>query len=480
MRMNADRPDQNVTLGPVVKHILAILTLLAVLLFLMAGNVAPDPYIYDEADYMYAASLGFAANYTDTPTLPIADFVRTGLARGRDSSQRQALSEQIRASNDAVFYRHWHGPLYLYLLIPVSRLGLSEQQVRTVMLAIPALTLVAIYCGCLWLIPGRARTFASLGSSLLFLSSYSVTGSTELAPHHLFAFFSILFLFCLMKFIATGNRAHWYVAVVFAAFAFCTLEIAFVLIATLGIFVYVKRHSLAIGWRTAGASLGLFIATVLVGWPAAIYKLSFVKGYLFMAYLALFRKAPWGTEGVFDVWRTRLLDSPLEWAAILASLFLYFQTRSDNGKPRTYPILVYTTLMLAATARVVSSSPRYSLLFMPLLDIFAALTLVPFLMEAPRRVVYGALTLSWGFLGIDEYRLFTRNHTPDPRPPAILKYIRENGLEEKTLLVPQDDLPMIHYYFPRMHLHGYQEPNPQLSGDATLLRGYPVRVESPR
>jgi len=109
-----------------VRHILAILILLAVLLFSMAGNVAPDPYIYDEADYMYAASLGFDANYTDTPTLRIADFVRTGLARGRDPGQQQALSEQIRASNDAVFYRHWHGPLYLYLLIPVSRLDLAS------------------------------------------------------------------------------------------------------------------------------------------------------------------------------------------------------------------------------------------------------------------------------------------------------------------------------------------------------------------
>ena len=81
-----------------MRHVLAILILLAVLLLLMARNVAPDPYTYDEADYMYAASLGFVANYTDTPTFSITEFVRTGLARGRESSQRLALSEQIRAS----------------------------------------------------------------------------------------------------------------------------------------------------------------------------------------------------------------------------------------------------------------------------------------------------------------------------------------------------------------------------------------------
>ena len=38
-----------------MRHIPAILILVALLLFLMVRNVAPDPYIYDEADYMYAA-----------------------------------------------------------------------------------------------------------------------------------------------------------------------------------------------------------------------------------------------------------------------------------------------------------------------------------------------------------------------------------------------------------------------------------------
>src|SRR5271156_4628111 len=217
--MNADK----CYIGTLMRHVPAVTALLALLLIQMARNVAPDPYVYDEADYMYAASLGFLANYTDTPTLPIADFVRTGLARGRDPSQRHALSEQIRASDDVVFYRHWHGPIYLYFLIPISRLGLSEIQVRTMMLAIPALTLAVIYCGCLWLIPGRLGTFAALTGGLLFVSSNSVIGSTELASHQLFALFSIAFLFLLLKFIASRQDRYWYAAVIITGLAFCTL-----------------------------------------------------------------------------------------------------------------------------------------------------------------------------------------------------------------------------------------------------------------
>jgi hypothetical protein len=266
-----------------------------------------------------------------------------------------------------------------------------------------------------------------------------------------------------------------------AALAFCTLEVAFVPIITLVICGFVERRRAGHGWRLAGRSLALFVATAMVVWPAAIYKLSFVKGYLFMAYLALFRKSPWGAEGFFEIWGRRALDSPLEWAAILASLFVYFRNLGQSEKNRTYPVLVYAALMLAATVRVVSGSPRYSLLFMPALDIFAALTLMPFLAAAPRRVLYAVLALFCISFGIGEYREGARHRNPDPRPLAVLNYIRENRLEQKTLLVPQEDLPMIHYYFPRAHLRAYYDANPGPSGmDRILYRGYPVRIESPR
>ena len=83
--------------------------LLALFLLLITHNVSSEPYVYDEADYMYAASLGFAANWSDTPSIPIADFVRAGLS----GDGRKALSERIRGGNDVLFYRHFHGPLFI-------------------------------------------------------------------------------------------------------------------------------------------------------------------------------------------------------------------------------------------------------------------------------------------------------------------------------------------------------------------------------
>src|SRR5271170_7833993 len=78
--------------------------LLALFLLLITRNVSSEPYVYDEADYMYAASLGFAANWSDTPSITLADFARAGHDGQAD------LSRRIRDSNDVLFYRHFHGP----------------------------------------------------------------------------------------------------------------------------------------------------------------------------------------------------------------------------------------------------------------------------------------------------------------------------------------------------------------------------------
>src|SRR5262249_940343 len=57
-----------------MKHLLVVILLVAILLLLMKANLPAEPYVYDEADYMYAAAFGFFANYSDTPTLAAAAF----------------------------------------------------------------------------------------------------------------------------------------------------------------------------------------------------------------------------------------------------------------------------------------------------------------------------------------------------------------------------------------------------------------------
>lgn len=412
---------------------------------------------------MYAASSGFVANWSDSPSIPIADFVRAGLRRGSD---RQALSERIRAGNDVLFYRHFHGPLFHYLLMVVSHPGWSERAVRTAMLAIPCASLAVVYFGCLWLMPGNAGSLTALIAAVLFLSSYSVIFSTELAPHQLFMLCSLVSLILLIKAVTIADRRYWYGAVIGAGLAFCTLEIAFVLVFTLVTCCFVERRLWRADARFAAKSLSLFVATVLAIWPAAILRLSFVKAYAMMAYLALYRGAAWGNAGFAETWRSRVLNSPLEWMLIVMGVLAWIAAR----KLRVYPIAIFAALMLAATLRVVTETPRYSLAFVPVLDLLAGLALVPSFGPLRRPASFAVVALAVaGPYGEAWYQVAHQPHNPNPRSAAVLTFIYQNELENKAVLAPQADLPTLHYYFPGMRLRGYFEREPAASDRAGFV-----------
>ena len=458
-----------------MRHVVVVLLLAGLFAAFLYRHVAPDPYTYDEADYMYAASLGFLANYTDTPSMPVSDFLRTGVEGGKSQQSRRQLSEQVRSKGDVLFYRHWHGPLYLDFLIPISRLHLSERVTRTVMLAFPILTLGVLYFACVKLSPEPGPLFAGL----LLVSSSVMVYTTEVAPHQLFALLSVVCIGCLAKSIADRDVRYWFAAVIAAGLAFCTLEVAFVLILTLILFAYLEREWLKVRLQ----SIVVLAGSVLIVWPAAFFKLSVLKSYLFMGYLAIFRESPWGNQSTFEIWRNRIAGSPLEWVAIMASLAIYFGQRENPAKHIGAPFLIFGVSMIAATFRVNSSATRYAVLFTPALDIFAAVTAVPFLLQSSRNAANALLLAGTVLLGLSGYRLWPRM-SQDPRPPEILNYIRSHNLEKKLLLLPQEELPMVHYYFPRMRLRGYVSIHPadedKSTAEVILGRGYPIRFEYPR
>jgi hypothetical protein len=431
--------------------------LLALFLPLVVRNVSSEPFVYDEADYMYAASQGFFANWSDTPSIPMADFARIGFVR----DGRPSMSQGIRNSNDVLFYRHFHGPLFHYLLIPVARRGLRERLVRTALLAIPAASLAVIYFGCWWIVPGWNAAFLA---AMLFLSSYSVIGSTELAPHQLFTLCSLACLILLLKAVATSHTRYWYGALVAAGLAFCTLEIGLALLLTLLICCCVERARWRVDRKFAAKSLGLFLGTVLVAWPAAILRLSFIKSYAVLAFLAASRGAAWGTAGFAETWRTRFFGSPLEWLLIAAGLVMWAGAKGRN----LYPVALFAVITLAATLRVLTVTPRYSLGFVPALDLLAGLALVPVLGPFRRPAGYAVAALAVGLYGDAWYRAVHRPHNPNPRSAAVLSYVHQNKLENKAILAPQADVPALHYYFPNMRLRGYFGPAPSATERAAF------------
>jgi hypothetical protein len=215
--------------------------------------------------------------------------------------------------------------------------------------------------------------------------------------------------------------------------AFCTLEVAFVLILTVAICGLVERDTLRADGRFAIKSLALFLATVLAVWPAAILRLSFVKGYAVVAYLALMRESPWGHAGFIETWRGRIFESPLEWSLIMIALLLGLRNRG----PRFYPVGLFAALMIVATLGVLSSSPRYTLTFMPALDLLAGLTLLPSLGPLRRPASFAVVALAVaGLYGSAWLQVARRSHNSNPRSAAVVTYIHQNAPENKLDLAP--------------------------------------------
>ena len=463
-----------------MKHALALGAILAVFVFLARKEVFSWPYYYDEADYMFATSLGWA-NYTDQPAQSLADYIRIGLRDGRDPARRPQLSAKSRADSDVNFYRHWHGPLYFYWLAGLAGLHLDEHATRSWSYLFPVLTALVIYFGGMWLIGGRAGFPAAILSSAFYLWSYATVFSNEIAPHQLFVLCSVTALILLMKWRATGDPRLWYGAVIAASCAFCTLEVAFVLLLVIIVSGAVGRTP-SDEHRT-GKSIFLFFATVLFLWPAAVLKLSFLKAYLFMAYLALVRKSPWGDAGFVEAWRRRFVESPWEWTLFGIAAMLYFWLCDSATRKMLAPVLLYGVLMLVVLLRVNTETPRYMLPFLPAFQIAAGFVFASALKNwkpAVRLAITAAILcmLFWNTYA----QLQAHPIRPAPRLAEVLDRVRAEKLDGQRLLAPQNDLPMIHYYLPGVMVSGYADQRErslmlaQDSFDAVLYPGSPVSL----
>ena len=99
--------------------------------------------------------------------------------------------------------------------------------------------------------------------------------------------------------------------------------------------------------------------------------------------------------------------------------------------------------------RVLTVTPRYSLVFMPALDLLAGLALVPSLgpLRRPASLAVVALAVA-GLYGNAWYQAVHQPRNSNPRSAAVVTYIHQNELENKAILAPQADVPTLHYYFP--------------------------------
>jgi hypothetical protein len=182
-----------------------------------------------------------------------------------------------------------------------------------------------------------------------------------------------------------------------------------------------------------------------------------VKAYIFMAYLALFRHNAWGPDATISgTWWLRFVQSPLPWLLAAAGfVFLFRRWRESNV---LIPFAVFSVLMACAIFPVKTDMARYTLPLWPGLVLLAAFStgLVLANWKPAARITATALLCivmlasAWPSL---RARLPRRNL----RCEAMLALIRDRHLTAATLLVPHEDVPMLHYYFPEAKLKHYED-----------------------
>ena len=242
---------------------------------------------------MYAGTRGFLPNFLDQPSQSLVEFVRKGMELARDKGQRVSMSEYIRSTGDITFYRHFHGPVYAYWIAACQALGVrGERGYRASGLVIHALGTIAMFWLFRLVFPELGAVSAFVAALVFAMNRTALVTATAITQHVMYALLSTLALFTCGFFLRTRNPRYWYATAALLAAAFAAVEIAFVLLIAVAVSVAIAFWR--DGWRQIAVLLGKGVAaavlTLAVIWPKGMLALGFVKGYLYLAYIALLRK----------------------------------------------------------------------------------------------------------------------------------------------------------------------------------------------
>lgn len=448
---------------------------------LVGPTVPGGRFAYDEADYMYAVSRGFAANYFDRPTIPFWTFVQKGLNQGMKSSGRTSLSEYIRASNDIAFYRHFHAPLYYYWVLLHSKfVGNSEQSIRWASFDCLVLGYIAMYLGCLALAKRRPRTTAILTSTLFLFSPAGIATTRLITPHGLYVVAAIVSLFAMAKLIDTGNVRYWYWSLAAVSLALLTIEYAVLLVATLAFCVIIRRRELFTGWDRArvagfaGRSILLALAVVAVAWPAGLFKLTLVKNYIFFAYFAMVRGNSYGTASAASVWFDRIATYPVEFGLIIVGVLvavgLLARRRLDAW---LLPFGVYGVLMILTTMLNRSPELTYIASLVAALIVITGTALVSAL--AGLRPVAGTTLTATIITVVALAGLSNARRSPSSidLSDVVVDLLARTDTSRGRVAIPSVFLPTVHYYFPNVAPIVYPQ-TAECSGIHDLITSTPL------
>jgi 4-amino-4-deoxy-L-arabinose transferase-like glycosyltransferase len=424
---------------------------------------------YDEADYATAARKGFTANYLDTGTLSMKEFVIRGL---RDTllGEHTTLAKEIRASQDIGFYRHYHPPLTIYLLSFVAFFfGTNDMVFRFTMWGIAILIMPTVYWTMRMLLPERGHRVGVLSALFVATSPIMFTTARSISHHPLYCFMAMLTLAMLIRYFQTQQLRDFYLFICFLSGSFLTNEFAlFLLAAGLMCALLIPNQIVSVTRQGFSISHHFFIGLLcLLGllfilWPGGILKLSVIKSYLFLAYFVLFK---YSHLSLSEIWGARLAVSPMESLLVVLGIVFgivgFMRNRIDRA---LLPLLIYPLVIFSANLMNGSPAHTYALSIYPPLFMLAAIGIDSWVRRVSHHTQQTIAVLLIAF-GVSAANICFERYPPPidftPLQTAIqtLKTIAQQG---DRILVNYGNLPTVSYYLPDMEVSTiYLETRPE-------------------
>ena len=461
---------------------IALLVLTAIVVGSFRKVTSDRPYFYDEADYMYAGTRGFVANFLDRPSLSTIEFVREGLRLAHDRSQSSNMSKFIRTAGDITFYRHYHGPVYAYWIALDKALGFHDESgFRGSGLLLHALAAFLIFITFRIAMPEYSPAAALAASVTFLMNRTGLVAATNITQHVMFGLMAAFTLLPLALFCRTGDRRYWYWMSAAAGVAFATVETSFVLVVAV-LFVLLLT-AFKIGWKPAFQLLwrgaGVFLLAILVVWPKGILTLGGLKGYIYLAYIAIVKKT-FTPLNPLALWSFKIRTYPEEFiipflALVVATIFW----KRLAARQAAIPFLVYAWMFLGVTMVVTAPYTHYHASLMMSCAVVTGIVFGEIWRNgAAKRIIASAL-LAASLIAMD-VRFHDEdaglNTTPDARR-ELMTWLKSED-HSKTFYVPYVLVPTLHFYMPEISTVGYDESwQPEALASALMAPGTDLLCE---
>lgn len=445
--------------------------------FVYWGTITPVPFAYDEADYMWAGTRGFSANFLDRPSQSLVEFVQKGRELAHDSSRRQGMSEYVRSLDDVTFYRHYHGPVYAYWLAAWHSFGaVKETTFRGSGLVLHAMLALGLF----WLF---RLAFPNLGSGAAFIAAVvycmnrtTLVAASTITQHKPFELLTGLALFTVALWIQKGSPRLWLAACALLGIAFSTVEISVVLVGAVALAAILihRRDGIKEIARLLGKGALAFLAAVLVIWPKGLLAGNSIKGFLYLAYIAVYRKT-FSPITPRELWRFKIQTYPYEMVLLLAGLGVaLLGYRWLTHRKETLPFLTYAVAFVAVTMLVTVPYTYYHCSLMMTLAVLTGVAYGEIQKRAGWLIRSGlvlAILASLVVLDTSYYRETEVSSTAPSMATDAIRYFRGSGTLASAY-VPYTLVPTLHYYLPLLKTTGFDNDwsAARIAGGAALLR----------